>query len=71
MPSRSGHTRGKPRQWRVIVAESAEAIRTPEQQQLPDAQLVAGIQALAHAWGLSARLVSSDYGKLFEVAMAG
>jgi hypothetical protein len=64
--------RGKPRQWRVVVAESTEAIGMAEQQRIPDAQLVARIQALAHGWGLSARLVSSeDYVMLFEVGMAG
>jgi hypothetical protein len=64
--------RGKRRQWRVVVVESGEAIRTAEQQGIADAMLVARIQSLAHAWGLSARLVSSDdFAMVFEIAMAG
>jgi hypothetical protein len=28
--------RGKPRQWRVVVVELGEAIRTAEQQRIPE-----------------------------------
>jgi hypothetical protein len=44
---------GKPRQWRVVVVESGEAIRIAEQQRIPDAQLVTRSLAVAHGWGLS------------------
>jgi hypothetical protein len=64
--------RGKPRQSRVVVVESGEAIGTAEQQRIADEQLVSRIQAIAHARGLSARLVSSDdHAMLLAIGMAG
>jgi hypothetical protein len=42
--------RGKPRQWRVVVAESGEAIRMAEQLRIPDEMREARIQAVAHLW---------------------